>query len=709
MPKPSSLHSPHMVFQGEVADCGLACVAMLAQSVGKHIELAELRERFAVSTAGASLAKLVEMLQAYGIKAYPVQFEQASVADLPMPAILHYGGNHFVVAADAYQRHVRLLNPATGSGVFSEKSLSAHLSGFAILLEPDQDMPVQGNDRGMPPQAKPSWLSLRAMTIPRLPLMLIVNSLIGATGFLLPALLSRFIDGGANLPPGEMLSLLGAAGALTLMACVTELYLAKVQLRIGNGLSMQWIPQLFARMTRNPAPFFEQRAMADISQRLLSFAQAVRDLSGVRVGLYVSASVCVTATAALLWIHPWLGALVVATIGGYGLISAYYSSLRTALLHRVQELSSDRNALVFETIQGIEVIRSANLFVQRLTHFSQKHASFLAVSCDLSLMEVRQRVWYKFIGGVETILALAIAMYLFSIDRLSLGTFFAFFFVKQVALSASTEFYMALMAIRANDITSERALDIVQETAQHAAPVTEPVRFEHQLKLSQVEFAYAGSEVVVNNISLAIRPGEKVAVIGGSGSGKSTLIKLLAGVYAAKSGGVSIDGQAAGARNLGSLAFYQPANAILFKASVRDNLSLFGTADPQVRLEHLAEQLNLTDCIQGLPHGWNTLICEANPLMSSGQRQRLLVARALANTRPIMVLDEPTANLDHACAQHTLKIILASPKTVIMALHDHSLLNYFDQVISLSDGQIQPPGSCLGDASSRLGPAASTQ
>lgn len=689
-----------MVFQGEVAECGLACIVMLAQMVGKNFELAELRERFPISTAGASLAQLVDILEAYGIKAYPVQFERDSVADLPMPAILHYGGNHFVLAADAYQDHVRLLNPATGTGVFREKPLGEHLSGFAILLESDQNVSTEVADSQRPPKSKPSWLSLRAMKIPRFTMMLVASSLVGCTGFLLPVLLSKFIDGGANLSTRGVLSLLGAAAALILISCVTELYLAKIQLRVGNALSMQLIPQLFSKMTHNPAIFFEKRAMADIAQRLLSFAQAVRDVSGIRVGLYVSASVCAMATGALLWIHPWLGALVVATICSYGLISSYYTSMRTALLHRVEELSSERNGLVFETISGIEVIKSANLFVERLANFSQKHASFLAVSRELGLMEVRQRVLYKLIGGAEMILALAIAMYLFSVDRLSLGTFFAFFFVKQVALGASTEFYMALMAIRADDITSERAQDIVQDTpAEDSASPSELMIFKRQLKLSHVDFAYSGSEVVVKNISVAINQGEKVAVIGGSGSGKSTLIKLLAGVHAPKTGGLSIDGQAARAQDLGSLAFYQPANAIIFKATVNENISLFGTANQGISFESLAEQLNLTECIQGLPHGWNTLISEANPLMSSGQRQRLLVARALANTKPIMVLDEPTANLDEASAQQTIKTILSSPKTAIVALHDHSLLSDFDRIITMSDGEIQDISSYFVEAS----------
>jgi ABC-type bacteriocin/lantibiotic exporter with double-glycine peptidase domain len=689
-----------MVFQGEVAECGLACVAMLAQTLGKRIELADLRERFPLSTAGASLAQLVEILEAYGIKAYPVQFERGSVADLPMPAIVHYGGNHFVVAADAYQDHVRLLNPATGSGVFREQPLGEHLSGFAILLEADQGVSTEVAEPQTPAKAQPSWLSLRAMKIPRFTLMLVVSALIGCTGFLLPALLSKFIDGGANLSTQGVLSLLGAAAALILISCMTELYLAKIQLRVSNALSMQLIPQLFSKMIRNPAIFFEQRAMADIAQRLLSFAHAVRNVSGLRVGLSVSASVCVVATAALLWIHPWLGALVVATMGCYGLISAYYTSIRTALLHRVEELSSERNGLVFETISGIEVIKSAHLFGERLANFSHKHANFLTVSRELGLMEVRQRVLYKLIGGVETIVALAMAMYLFSIDRLSLGTFFAFFFVKQVALSASTEFYMALMALRADDITSARAQDLVQQTpAEASTPPAERMRFEHQLTLSHIDFAYSGCEVLVKDLSLTLHQGEKVAVIGGSGSGKSTLLKLVAGVHAPQSGRVSIDGLTGQPRDLSALAFYQPANAIIFKASVNDNLSLFGTAQPGVCFEHLAEQLNLTDCIQGLPHGWNTLICEAHPLMSSGQRQRLLVARALANPKPIMVLDEPTANLDQACAQQTIKAILNSPKTAIVALHDHRLLGDFDRVITLCAGQIQGIRGCSGEAS----------
>lgn len=681
---------PEIIFQGEIAECGLACIGMLAAAVKKPIAFAELRERFPISAAGASMEQLVDILSQLGISAFPVKFNAEEVADLPVPAIVHFGGNHFVMLSDKKGSYIRVFNPATGVGIFHTQVLGKYLTGFGILLDPiaqQADSQESVAPKSQYVKKERTNLSIRNIVTPNLHKLLGMTLLTGLIAFVIPVLFSMMLDGNALLKKLAFYVPFLVIAGVSLISAVAEAYMAKLQVRTVNAVSLRYIPALFAKLLKKKHTFFEKRAMADIHQRFLSFSHSASERGAIIVSQRAAIAIGSVAVSIMFWTHFLLGALAILTILIFGVITMYYTQARAALLREIEEATGQKNDFVFESIRGIGVVKTAELYKERGMKFSVKYERELKIAATLKLLDTRQGIWYKLVGNVDTMLMLACALYLFNEGTLSIGVFFAFSFFKQIAMSSASNYYLARVALKQQDVIDQRAQDIItyeEDVVTHSAPI-----FESNITIKDMNYGYEKVNPILKNISLEIRHGEKIAIIGKSGSGKSTLLKLIAGSYLPTGGSLHIDGHEEAYAKLHALCYYQQTNDALFHATVTDNIALFDQGGDRISsVLRNAERVGLKQVIEELPFGWNTMISENNPLMSSGQRQRLLVARALSAQKSMVLLDEPTANLDFVAASSTIQAILASDKTVIVALHDHALLTGFDHIFVVAEGNI---------------------
>jgi ATP-binding cassette subfamily B protein RaxB len=221
--------------------------------------------------------------------------------------------------------------------------------------------------------------------------------------------------------------------------------------------------------------------------------------------------------------------------------------------------------------------------------------------------------------------------------------------------------------------------------------------FTAQLRYHNIAFAYDAQQPVLQDLSLSLKPGQSIAIVGESGAGKSTLLKVMTGLMAPQQGEVIVDGKPVDYRQVYSLFFLQSQEDILFNASVLQNITLFdeGFDEHKLRrIEHSLKGLNLTPVVEKLPGGLNALIRESHAGLSLGQRQRLLLARAMYSDCPVLVLDEPTANLDEDTAHRVMTTLLAHcreyHKTLITVTHSESVLPMFDRVYRMSSGRMEP-------------------
>lgn len=679
---------PEMIYQDEVNECGLACIAMLASMLGRNYSLDELRSQFKISNAGMSLEQITLALECLNIRAYPVSYDPKEMLDLPFPAILHHGGNHFVLVSDKKGRYARVHNPATGEGVFLDSDLQDRLTGYAVILDSHQN-PV--DNEIIPITNRDSYkknFSISKMNIPNMSKMFYFSVLLMLGGLLIPALFllllgdndryNDLVDGGAYT------QLLVPVVSVIFITALLELFVARLSIKSSSSVSLRYIPEFFSSLLKKKYSFFENRALADINQRFSSLSQAIAERANLLITMRVSIITCVGAVIVMFWVHPLLGALSIFVITCYGVISIYYSQPRTMLIRRLEESSSLRNEIVFESINGISTIKSAHMHHERCEKFSMHHMDVIEISRQLAMMDAKQTVLYKVFSNFESLLLLVISIILIVKNELSVGGLFAFTLFKQIASSAATSFYMSAISYKEQMVVDSRAQPIVSYPEDNLDLYSEGAM--NSIEIVGVVFSYNRDSILYDQLDFSIVKGEKIAIIGSSGCGKSSLLKLLSGLHCPTKGRLLINGCDKEWHVLNALSFYLQQHDIIFTGSVMDNVVLFKRDADIDRAMDVISSLGLDDCIDMLPHRWKTTISENNPLMSSGQRQRLLVARALCTEKPLVMLDEPTANLDSKSAKQVIKSILSSDKTVLVVLHDPELLDGFDRVIRVEQG-----------------------
>lgn len=678
----TSTRKPAMVFQGEVAECGLACAAMMIDALGGDASLADLRGRFPVSTAGASLLDLQGILERSGAPALAVRFDPAQLAELPLPAILHYGGNHFVLCTRRSGGALRVFNPATGSTVIRVEHLREHITGYALVLDRSRPLRVPGARVDVP--ARPDvWRHTR---LPRFWPLLLAGLAAGVLGFVVPVMYAATLDDASMIHAFNDWMPFAAAFVVALISVLITVYADTRRNVDAQGISRTRMSELFARLLRKRVDYFERRLLTDVFQRLFSHGRLVGERGITTLELLRSGLMALVIGGIMAWISVRLTLVTLVVVIGYWGISRYFSERRAPLLLRVEEMSGRHNDLVLETLSGIGTVKSAGLGPHRELQFSKSQASLADTALALGQLSVHESAASRTLGYAEAIVVLMLGAGLVRSELLSVGGLVSYVFFKQIALDSVTGLYWTAMRRREQNILVQRSHDLLEgaEDPAEGAPI---VRMRERMVLTGLRFHYVGCTRVFELDRLQLRYGEKIALIGASGSGKSTWLKVLGGLYPATDGEVVVDDAAVGRRALRGLAYCHQAREVLFQNTVLDNVLLpgsWGFADKRRQdARALLASLGLTSAIEAMPHGWNTELSAANPHLSSGQIQRVMVARALCSLRDLVLLDEPTSNLDDEAAALTFDAILASAGTVIVATHEHAHLHRFDRVFEL--------------------------
>ena len=268
---------------------------------------------------------------------------------------------------------------------------------------------------------------------------------------------------------------------------------------------------------------------------------------------------------------------------------------------------------------------------------------------------------------------------------ISLGDFFAYSFLRQIFTSYVTRIFYAVIRKSQLHVIDTRAQGLFTRH-EPAAPQFAPLSGESvpRLTFEQVSFHYNPQRPVLNAVDLILEPGDRLAIVGDSGAGKSTLLRLMAGLFSAQHGRILLDNDEVSAQQLASQVWLQSQEDILFNASVLQNITLFDpwySDSDRGRVEALVEKMALGPVVQALPGGMEALIRESHSALSLGQRQRLMLARALYSTRPILLFDEPTANLDDETAETAILALCQhcreQGKTLIVVTHSEQILHHF--------------------------------
>ena len=693
---------PTQVFQGETNECGLACIAMLAQTQGIDAPLENLRERYPASQHGTSLTTLCTILSELAIPAYPVIFDHGELAELPLPAILHYGASHYVLLAYRQGNYVCVMNPAIGQQLLPIDALKLEISGYALVLDSESQPASQAKaDK----KCGTGFKALECMSLketarmPGIYRLMVLAFLISLTLFIMPTMVGSAINqvyssaGDADFPYFYFLLAFFVSTLLAFaVRWVTERFIKRFV--VVNSVAG------FSRLLSNSLNFFAKRAPGDVFSRFSNWQLA----SGIKIeldnGLRTDWIIGAIALGVMCYMSPLLAMVSGVGVTLMGLISIWAIYRDRYYTQQLQVKTAEQSDFILESIQGFSTIKSAGLDSQRKSVFARYALSLFTCQQQQRIYEQVKSSLYQLIGSLEMVFFMLLALPLLKKGVLTLGEFFAYSFVREIFTSYITKIFYAILQKNQLHVIDTRARDLFPANSEHeAAPKTLP-QFSSRLSFRHIVFAYDAQLPVLHDLSISLQPGQRIAIVGESGTGKSTLLKVMTGLMAPQQGEVVVDGQQVDYRQIHTLFFLQSQEDILFNASVLENITLF---DENVdehrhqRIKRSLEGLNLHSVVEKLPGGLNALIRESHAGLSLGQRQRLLLARAMYSNCPVLVLDEPTANLDENTAHQVMTTLLThcreQHKTLITVTHSESVLSMFDRVYRMDNGgmaQVDP-------------------
>lgn len=689
---------PTPIFQSEVNECGLACVAMLAETQGISTSLTELRDRYPASQHGTSLAALGEILSELAVPAYPVAFEHQDLAALPLPAILHYGAGHYVLLVYRQGGYVCVMNPAFGQQLLPVGALKEEISGYALVLDRDS-VPVVGAAGRAKPAGR--WRALASLSMKetagiagvyRLAAMTFFISL---TLFIMPVMVGNAINqvfstaGERDFPYFYYLLAFVVSTVLALIArIITERFIKNfVLLHSAAG---------FSRLLDNSLNFFNKRSPGEIFSRFTSWQMATGQKIELDNSLRTDWIIGAIALAVMCYLSPMLALVPVAGMLLMGMVSVWATYRDRHYTQQLQGKGAAQNDFILETIQGFSTIKSAGLVGQRQEGFAAHALSLFTCLQQQKVYEQVKGSIYQLIGSLEMVFFMLLALPLLKSGVLSLGAFFAYSFIREIFTSYTSKIFFSVLHKNQLHVIDERARDLFPAVAVAAGRSTGQVKdFNGRLSYSALNFAYDAGQPVLCDMSLTLARGECIAITGGSGAGKSTLLKVISCLQVPQQGRMELDDRPIDGNAAQGLFFLQSQEDILFNASVLQNITLFAPSAPDqlTRVEQALLGLGLAAAIAKLPGGVNALVRESHAGLSLGQRQRLLLARAMYSNRPVLVLDEPTANLDEDTAGQVIATLLAycreHNKTLITVTHNQRLLPLFDRVLHMADGRLE--------------------
>ena len=680
--------------QLEAADCGAACLAMVAGYHGRVIELDEARTAVGSSRGGVSAFDLVEAGRRFGLIGRGVSLEVDEVKLLPRGAILHWAFDHFVVLDRVERRGVHVVDPAAGIRLMPWRRFREEFTGVALTFEPGEQFVKAGTK----PRTLFAYFRRFLGEKGLLARVLVLSVLVQVATLALPVLLGVVVDRVVPRGDAQLLAIV-TAGLAAVVIFHTLAFLLRTFLLIylRSVIDARLTFGLMDHLVEVPFGFFLTRPAGDLIARYESNRSLRQSLTQATLSTLIDGVLVVAYLGLLLALSVPIGGLVV-LLGALQLV-LYFAFAERYRDRMAEELDAEARtqAHLVEMLSGIETLKSAGAE----TRFLDRWSHLFVRELNVSLLRNRMGSVAGTLTGALTMASplaiLAVGAWQVLEGNLSLGTMLA-----MNALAAG--FLTPLAGLIATALTLQEArshiarVDDVLRTPveQDRAKVRPAPALTGRIELKDVSFRYGSLEAwALHDVSLVIEPGTKVAVVGRSGAGKSTLARILVGLYAPTSGQVLFDDL-----DLATLDLRQVRGQIgvvtqdakVFGTSIRENIALF---DPTVSLDDVVAAAKLAaihDEIEALSMKYDMPLAPGGASLSGGQRQRLAIARALVRRPALLLLDEATSDLDTIGEAAVTAHLAALRCTRIVIAHRLSTIADADRIVVLDGGRVAEVG-----------------
>ena len=678
-----------VVRQAETAECGLACLAMVASYHGHLIDLVSLRQRFSISSKGSGLSHLLTLASRLQMEGRPLRVDLEYLGEINTPCILHWDMTHFVVLKAVKKTHIVIHDPALGVRKLTFAEASPHFTGVVLELTPTAGFETRNETRKVTVKDLTGRVVGLAKAAGYLFALAVILELVS---IVLPFFLQWVVDHVIlNGDHGLLLTLGLGFLLLTLMQSLIGAIRSWTTLYFGTTLNIQWVSNLFTHLLRLPVGFFEKRYLGDLISRFDSIQVIQQSLSANAVEVLVDGVMALFVLALMFFYSAWLASVVVCSVLIYAFLRIIvYRPCRGAMEEYVFRLARQQGYLI-ETIRGIQPLKMFRREAQRKAKWLNLAVSATNAKLKADKLNILGKSANVALFGFQSVLVVWIGAELVTSAHFSIGMLFAFVAYKEQFNTRIGALIDRLFDLRLLSLQAERLSDIVltapEQTPDHSTHT--PRQNAPALEMRSVSYRYADNDPwILRQADLQVMPGECVAITGRSGAGKSTLVKLISGLLQPQSGEVLVGGLRVHQHRseiTNTIGFVMQEDS-LFAGTIMENIHFFDDAPNLERAVECAVLACIHDDILAMPMGYDTLVGDMGTTLSGGQRQRLLIARAIYRNPSILVLDEATSHLDVETEALIAQTLQAFKLTRIIVAHRPQTIAIADRVLSLRDG-----------------------
>lgn len=690
------------VLQMEAVECGAASLAMILDYYEKYVPLEEVRIACGVSRDGSKASNILKAARNYGLEAKGYRREPEALKDMKLPVVIHWNFNHFLVLEGFDKGVVYLNDPGSGPRIVSEEEFDQSFTGIVLAFEEGPDFKKTGG--------KPSIITALKKRLrgseTALAYVILVGLALVIPGLVIPIFSKIFVDdillGGKEnwLVP----LLLGMALTSVLRGVLTSLqqyYLLRLETKIALSSSAQFLWHVLCL----PVEFFTQRYAGDISMRVQSNDRVAQLLSGQLATNALNLVMIIFYFALMVQYNILLALTGVLTAAANIFYMKYVSRRRVDLNRRLLQDQGKLSGTAMSGLQIIETLKASGAESDFFARWSGYQAKTLNAEQEMGVSTQFLSAIPTFLTTLTNTVVLVLGGFLIFKGELTIGALVAF----QSLMSSFLEPVNGLVSLGSQLQEMEGDMNRLDDVLKY--PVDEQTRedlpadgikddhekLEGYVELRNLTFGYSRLEPpLIEEFSLKLTPGSRVALVGGSGSGKSTVAKLVSGIYKPWSGEILFDGKQRESMSRlvlnNSLALVDQEIS-LFQGSIRDNLTLWDKTVSEFDLIRAAKDACIHDEITVKAGGYDQMLSEGGNNFSGGQRQRLEIARALTGNPAVLIMDEATSALDPLTEKKVDERIRRRGCTCIIVAHRLSTIRDCDEIIVLDQGKIVQRGT----------------
>jgi ATP-binding cassette subfamily B protein RaxB len=678
-----------LVRQTEVAECGLACLAMIAGYHGLDVDLGTLRRRFVMSMRGAPLKSVMGIADSMGLTPRPVKLPIENLAGLNLPAILHWDMSHYVVVEKIKNGKALIHDPAGNSKWLEQSELSKHFTGVALELRPSDNFETGEQRETL--KLRQLWrrmTGLKRAMVQTLVLSLVLQAFVLAS----PYYMQIAVDTVVPTQDKDLLTVLSVGFALfTFINLSASVLRSFVLLNAGTMMGFGISSNIVRRLFRLPIDWFEKRHTGDILSRFQSVGPIQSMLTTGAVAALLDGAMAIFTLALMFFYSPTLSFIALIAFALYIVVRVVTFPIERDAEEASIVTGAKVQSMMIETLRGMTTLRLFGKETERHALWQTKSVDAINTSIGLSRIGIWQGSANTIIFGLEGIITVWLAIGFVIDGGFSIGMVYAYLAYKGQFLGKAASLIDQAIDFRMLNLHLERLSDIAltKEDTGFQQNTSNDAELRGRIELRDIRYRYSPSDpLVLDGINLVVEPGDHIAITGPSGGGKSTLMKIILGLVEPESGDILIDGQPLARfgnqnyrRQIGAVA--QDDN--LFAGTLADNIALFDEVPDMARIVASATAAAIHDDITKMPMQYETLVGDMGSTLSGGQKQRVLMARALYRQPRLLVIDEGTSHLD---AKHEAAVnaaISALGITRIIVAHRKETISSAKRVFALKD------------------------